>query len=454
MSSYRDWPLFRYELKQLFALAIPVFFAELSTAATAFVDTVMAGRAGTHDLAGVAISSSLWVGLAVFIIGLFLAINPVVARYAGAGRYHRIQRVVQQGLWLGLVAIVLILLLFTQQDRILSFFIDDKAVFAVASGYLSGLAWGVPAFVLYAVIRPYSEGLSFTRAHMVSAITGLIVNIPANYILIFGKLGFPALGGAGCGWATSISFWVMLLVLLWFTHRSVVFSKASLYRYRFRLHVEDMRKLLVLGVPIGLTILVEASVFAFITLFLGGLEAYKIAGHQVAMNVAYMLFMLPLSVSISASIRVGFNLGAGNHDAARIAGYASVALALCFALFNVTLLFSFPEFIARLYTDDQAVIEQAVILLFYAGLFQMSDALATPAQGILRGYHDTRIALLLNVLAFWVIALPLGYVLGLTDLIVPAMEARGFWISLVTGLTFNFIFLLSRFRFISRSNQQ
>ena len=454
MLKVEDRLLFKNEFRQLFALAIPVFFAELSTAATAFVDTVMAGRAGTHDLAGVAISSSLWVGLAVFVIGLFLAINPVVARYAGAGRYHRIQRVVQQGVWLGLVVIVLIVMLFSQQNTILSFFIDDTAVFAVASGYLDGLIWGVPAFVLYAVIRPYSEGLSYTRAHMVSAISGLMVNIPANYVLIFGKLGFPALGGAGCGWATSISFWVMLLVLLWFTRRHAVFRKASLYRYRFRLHMADMRKLLTLGVPIGLTILVEVSVFAFITLFLGGLEAYKIAGHQVAMNVAFMLFMLPLSVSISASIRVGFNLGAGDHNAARMAGYASIALALCFAMFNVTLLFNFPELIARLYTDDQAVIEQAVILLFYAGLFQISDALATPAQGILRGYNDTRVALALNVMAFWVIALPLGYVLGLTDMIVPAMEARGFWISLVAGLTFNFIFLLSRFRFISRSVQQ
>jgi len=229
-----------------------------------------------------------------------------------------------------------------------------------------------------------------------------------------------------------------------------MFRQASLYQYYFKLNMADMRKLLLLGVPIGLTILVEASVFAFITLFLGGLEAYKIAGHQVAMNVAYLLFMFPLSVSISASIRVGFNLGAGDRQAARIAGYASVVLALCFAVLNMTLLFSFPEFIAQLYTNDREVIEQAVILMFYAGLFQVSDALATPVQGILRGYHDTRVALVLNLLAFWVIALPLGYVLGLTDFMVSAMEARGFWISLVAGLTFASILLLSRFWFVSR----
>ncbi|MCW8962348.1 MAG: MATE family efflux transporter [Gammaproteobacteria bacterium] len=451
MADEKTLTVFKLEFRQLLTLAIPVFFAELSTAATAFVDTVMAGRAGTHDLAGVAISSSLWTGVAVFVIGLFLAINPVVAQYAGARRYHRVQRVVQQGLWLGVVVIGLILLLFSQQQRILAFFIEDSQVFAVASGYLDGLIWGVPAFVLYTVLRPYSEGLSFTRAHMVSAVAGLLVNIPANYILIFGKLGFPAMGGAGCGWATAVSMWVMLFVLLVYTFRHPVFARASIYRFRFPLHMPDMRRLLALGIPIGFTILVEASVFAFITLFLGGLDAYKIAGHQIAMNVAYLLFMLPLSVSISASIRVGFNLGSGQREAARIAGYASVALAACFALFNVTLLFGFPEFIAGLYTDDLMVMEQAAMLMFYAGLFQIADVFATPAQGILRGYHDTRVALVLNILAYWVIALPLGYTLGLTDWLGPALEARGFWISLVIGLSAAAILLITRFLFISRN---
>ena len=454
MADEKSLTIFKQEFRQLFTLAIPVFFAELSTAATAFVDTVMAGHAGTHDLAGVAISSSLWTGLAVFVIGLFLALNPVVAKYAGSRRYHRVQRVVQQGLWLGVATSMIILLLFTQQQWILDFFIDDSRVFDVASGYLVGLAFGVPAFVFYTVIRPYSEGLSFTRAHMVSAIIGLLVNIPANYVLIFGKLGFPAMGGAGCGWATSLSLWVMLGVLLVYTRRHPVFRKASIYRYRFPLHFADMKYLLKLGIPIGFTILVEASVFAFVTLFIGGLEAYKIAGHQVAMNVAYLVFMLPLSVSISSSIRVGYNLGAGDRQRARIAGYAAITLGACFGLINISLLLGLPETIAGFYTDDQQVIEQAVTLLFYAALFQLFDILATPAQGILRGYHDTRVALVLNILAYWVIAFPLGYTLGLTDWLVPAMEARGFWISLVIGLATASVLLVSRFIWISRTCRQ
>ena len=454
MADEKTLTIFRQEFRQLITLAIPVFFAELSTAATAFVDTVMAGRAGTYDLAGVAISSSLWTGMAVFIIGLFLALNPVVAQYAGARRYHRVQRVVQQGLWMGVIATVVILALFTQQHRILSFFIDDNQVFEVASGYLVGLAFGVPAFVFYTVIRPYSEGLSFTRAHMVSAVIGLLVNIPANYVLIFGKLGFPALGGAGCGWATSLSLWVMLGVLLLYTRRHPVFQKASLYQYRFSVNFADMKYLLALGLPIGLTILVEAGAFTFITLFLCELEAYKIAGHQIAMNVAYLVFMLPLSVSISASIRVGFNIGAGQLARARIAGFAAIALAACFAVINVSLLLGLPETIAGFYTDDPRVLEQAVVLLFYAAMFQLFDILESPSQGILRGYHDTRVALVLNILAYWVIAFPLGYTIGLTDWLGTPMEARGFWMALVVGLGIAAFLLLSRFLYVSRTYRQ
>jgi MATE family multidrug resistance protein len=267
---------------------------------------------------------------------------------------------------------------------------------------------------------------------------------------VFGKWGAPQMGGAGCGWATALSFWVMLILMFWFTRNNPVYKSAYLYKYLYKINIADIKKLLTLGVPIGLTILVEASIFAFITLFLGGLEAYKIAGHQIAMNVAFVLFMFPLSLSISCSIRSGFNLGRKDRQAARQVGFAGITLAFCIALVTSTVLFIFPEHIAGLYTDDAAVIEQAASLLFFAALFQFSDALVTPMQGVLRGYHDTTIALLLSFLAYWIIALPLGYFLGLTDWIVPMMEAKGFWISLVAGLTIAGLLLFPRFMYISR----
>lgn len=443
-------PIILDEAGAVARLAVPVFFAEVGTAATTFVDTLMAGQASTVDLAGVALSSSLWAGMAIFIIGLFMAINPVVAQYSGARRYRRIQRFTQQSLLFSSVVILALLLLFSQRDSILTHFVHDEAVFTVASGYLFGLSWGIPAFVLYAILRPYSEGISFTRPHMVSALIGLAINIPANYILIFGKWGFPEMGGAGCGWATSLSLWVMLLVMVLYTRLSPAYKDTSLYQFRFSLHAGDVKKLLWIGLPIGFTIFVEASIFSFITLFLGGQNAELIAGHQIAMNVAFMLFMLPLSISIAASIRVGFYLGAKNYRLAQIAGVASIGLSLCTAIFNAIILLTLSTTIAGLYSNDLAVITQASGLLMFAALFQVSDALVTPTQGVLRGYYDTGVPLLLNLMAYWMIALPLGYSLGLTDWIVPAMGASGFWISLVTGLTVAGFLLLPRFYIISQ----
>jgi len=323
-------------------------------------------------------------------------------------------------------------------------------VYQVATDYLLGLSFGMPAFVLYAVLRPYSEGISFTRAHMVSALLGLAVNIPANYVLIFGEFGFPKLGGAGCGWATALSFWVMFAVMFFYTRRASAYKMASLYQYRFKIHRPDIQLLFAIGLPIAFTILVEVSIFAFITLFLGGLESHLIAGHQVAMNVAFMLYIFPWSVSIAASIRVGVSLGAGDRVAARRVGIVSMGVTVTAALLTSLLLLSQPHAIASLYTADPLVIAQAVSLLFFAALFQLSDAVVTPLQGVLRGYHDTRVSLVLNILAYWLIALPLGYVLGLTDWVFPMMGAQGYWISLVVGLTVAGLLLLPRFLMVSR----
>jgi multidrug resistance protein, MATE family len=441
---------FKHEFITLLKLAFPIYLAELSTAAVSFVDTLMAGLAGTNDLAGVAVGSSLWVGIAVFIIGLFLAVNPVVASLTGSKRHRRVQRFVQQSIWVSIFVMIMVIILFSFKGPLLSAVIDDPAVREIASDYLFGLSFGIPAFILYAILRPYSEGISFTRPHMVSAFVGLATNIPANYILIFGHFGAPALGGAGCGWATSISLWCMLFVMLIYTHKHAAYRLTRLHQFRYKICFDDIKTLLRVGLPIAFTIFVEASIFAFITLFLGSLPASSIAGHQIAMSVAYILYIFPLSVSFAVSVRVGYNLGQKQPELAKLAAWASIALCIVIATFNASILLLQPEWIASWYTDDLVVQQMAVSLMFFAALFQVSDAIVTPIQGILRGYYDTTMALMMNILAYWIIALPLGYSLGLTDWITPALGAKGFWISLVIGLTVGGALLFPRFLWISR----
>jgi MATE family multidrug resistance protein len=328
--------------------------------------------------------------------------------------------------------------------------IDDPLVVAVAGDYLDGFSWGLPALLGMLLLRPYSEGLSFTQPHLVASLVSLLVNIPANYMLIFGHWGAPALGGAGAGWATALAFWAAFAVMVSYTIMHKTYVQAFIWRRLLPYEADELRHLLRVGAPIALMLFVEVSIFSLIALFLGVRPSSEIAAHQVAMNVAYLAFTLPFSISIAASIRVGRFQGAQDHRGAYNAARAAFLLALVTAAFNISILVLFADQIAAFYSNDAVVIQQATELLVFAALFQLADAFVVPAQGALRGYKDTRVPMLLAILAYWVITLPLGYVLGLTDILTPAMGAPGFWISLVVGLTTSGIFMSSRLWHISR----
>ena len=343
-----------------------------------------------------------------------------------------------------LVVILLLLLILLFRDFYLGYFIADQHVLAVTSGYLEGLSWGVPAIMATYLIRPYSEGFSFTKPYMIASIISLAVNIPANYALIFGHWGAPELGGAGAGWATAIAFWVAFLVMLAYSLYHPVYQKARLWKSWCSFDKSEINHLLKVGMPVAMTLFVEVSIFSLIALFLGGRADTEIAANQVAMNVAYLLFTLPMSISVAATIRVSYLVGARACMEAFTAAKASVYLAIMTAAVNIAVLVGFAHPIAAIYTDNAVVIELAATLLIYAAMFQLADAFVVPVQGALRGYKDTRLPLLFAILAYWVIALPLGYVLGLTDLLTPASGAEGFWISLVVGLVISGILMTSR----------
>ncbi len=431
-------------------LAIPVALAHLLTAAAGFVDTVMAGRAGVADLAGVALGSAFWLTLVIAPMGLFMAINPIVGQYAGAKNYPAITNFLHQSVRVAFLVTLLLLIILNLRNWYLPLIIDDQQVVRVTSDYLQGFAWGVPALMGTFVLRSYSEGLSFTRPDMVASTVSLLINIPANYALIFGHWGAPELGGAGAGWATAIAFWAAFFVMVLFSLRHKAYARANIWRSLSRFDQDELRHLMKVGMPVAMTLFVEVSIFSLIALFLGSRPSVEIAAHQVAMNVSYLAFTLPLSISVAATIRVSLKVGAGNRRQARLAAKAAVILALVTASVNIFILVMFADVIARLYSNDSQVINLAAHLLVFAAMFQLADAFVVPTQGALRGYKDTAIPLLLAILAYWVVALPLGYLLGLTDVITPASGAEGFWISLVVGLAISGVLMTSRLVVISR----
>ncbi|WP_448215539.1 MATE family efflux transporter [Endozoicomonas sp. 2B-B] len=439
------------ELKELIYLSAPILGAQLATTGMGFVDTSMAGQYSAEDLAAVAIGSSIWVPIYLLIRGILMATTPTVAHLFGARKIDQIASPVRQAMWLSLVLSVVGMVLMMNAMPLLNVLEVNAEMAARTDAYLDALAWGVPGICLYQTMVSYCEGRSITKPAMLISFVGLLINIPLNYVLIYGKFGFPEMGSVGCGYATAICFWVMCLLMFCYTRFNQKHTEVNLFD---RFESPDMGRIaahLKLGVPIGLAIFFEASIFSAVALVIGKLGAVTVAGHQIALNLASMAFMVPLSLSMGITIRVGQALGAGDPEAARFSGYSGIVATLLTATLIASVMWAFADALTSLYTRDTAVKTLAAQLLIFAALFQYADGIQVASNGALRGYKDTRVPMIIILIACWGIALPLGYTLGLTDFIADEpMGPHGLWIGLVLALTLSAVFLLLRFRSLSK----
>jgi len=425
----------RTELCGLLKLATPIIIAQLANTAMGFVDTVMAGRVSPQDLAAVALGNSIWVPVFLLMTGILLATTPKVAQRFGAGTHEEIGPLVRQALWLALAVGVGAAVILWNAEIVLELMSVDPALIGPAMGYLRAVACGFPAVALYHVLRCYSDGLGHTRPSMVMGLLGLALNIPLNYIFIYGKLGLPAMGGVGCGWATGLVMTFMFLSMLWWVKWAPFYKASAIFSHFEWPQWPVLKRLLSVGLPIGISVFAESSIFAVIALLIGGLGATVVAGHQIALNFSSMVFMIPYSLGMAATVRVGQALGRGEPREARFAAGVSMAAALGYACLSASLMLLLREEIAQIYTPDTAVIAVATTLLVYTALFQFSDAIQVTAAGALRGYQDTRVTMILTLFAYWGIGLPVGYALGLTDLFGKPSGPSGLWQGLVVGLT-------------------
>lgn len=429
------------EAGALLRLAGPLMAAQLAYMAMGFVDTVMVGRVGPTALAAVALGTSFWQPLYLFSLGVLIAASTSVAHLYGAGRLREIGPLTRQALWLSLLLAVPVVALLHQATWAMQWLAVSPELVPVAQDYLRALSWGAfPAFAFVA-LRCLSEGIAFTRPIMVIGFVGLGVNVLGNYLLIYGKLGFPALGAFGCGLATSISYLVMLLCLAVLVLRHPRYRLLRVLRDWDWPAWEPFQALLKLGLPIGLSIFIEGSVFAAVALVLGVFGATVVAGHQIALNVAAMSFMLPLSLALAITVRVGHAMGRQDPGHARLTGFTGIALAGLIMTAMAFLIAGLARPIAGIYTDDLQVISVAAGLLQFAALFQIPDGLQVSANGALRGLKDTRGPMLITVLAYWLCGFPAGYVLG----IFQNLGAVGLWIGLIVGLSVAAVLLVVRF---------
>ncbi|WP_044177189.1 MdtK family multidrug efflux MATE transporter [Phytobacter massiliensis] len=439
------------EARQLLALAIPVILAQIAQTAMGFVDTVMAGGYGATDMAAVAIGTSIWLPAILFGHGLLLALTPTVAQLNGSGRRDRIAHQIHQGFWLAGVMSVLVMVVLWNAGYIIGAMKNiDPQLADKAIGYLRALLWGVPGYLFFQVARNQCEGLAKTKPGMVIGFLGLMVNIPVNYIFIYGHFGMPELGGIGCGVATAAVYWVMFFCMLSYVKRAGSMRDIRTSQRQSKPDLTVLLRLTQLGLPIALALFFEVTLFAVVALLVSPLGIIDVAGHQIALNFSSLMFVLPMSLAAAVTIRVGYRLGQGSTLDAQIAARTGLGVGVCMAVVTAVFTVLLRERIALLYNDNPQVIALASQLMLLAALYQISDSIQVIGSGILRGYKDTRSIFFITFAAYWLLGLPSGYVLALTDLVVDRMGPAGFWIGFIIGLTSAAVMMMLRMRFLQR----
>ena len=437
---------YKTQTKALLLLSGPLIINNLSIAGIGFADAVMAGSIGARELAAVAVGSSFWFVGFLFCLGMLMALSPIIARHFGAGNYDLIGRYMRQGIYLGVILSIPILLLgqFATAPLLERFGIDPEFR-GMTVGYVNAVTFGAPAVFVFLALRFTTEGIGHLRPIIFTSIFSLICNVFLNYVLMFGHFGAPALGAVGCGYASAITMWITMFILIGFVVKSKHYRPFHLFSRAAPLRFDVFKEIIFLGVPIAITITAEAGLFSAITILMGTRGTDIAAAHQIAINFASMSFMIPLSLSGATTVLVGQLIGAGKLREAQFSGWLGVFFCAVFMTVSAIFLLIFRESIVGLYTDDVAVMGIAISLLLMAAIFQIADGIQIGAAGALRGYKDTTVPMAINLFAFWVMGFPLAYLAAITYQTPP----HYIWVALILALSVAAILLTWRYRSLS-----
>ncbi|MGA9383257.1 MAG: MATE family efflux transporter, partial [Phormidium sp.] len=423
------------EIRATLRLGIPLAAAQLAQSLTAFIDTVMMGLLGSQTIAAGGLGAVTFTILLLVSSAIVSAVSPLVAEAYGANQIQRVKCVVRQGLWLAIIFGIPISLIVFYGKSLLLLFGQDANTVAITEEYLQAIAWGVVPAIAFAVLRNFVSGVSQPRPIMVIVICGTFLNIAANYVLMFGKLGLPALGLAGIGWGSTLSFWSMLIAIIIYINSETTLKKYNVFHNLHQFNKQIFGKILHIGLPIGILTAVEAGLFTVTTFIMGTLGTITLAAHQIALQTAATTFTIALGISFATTVRVGQEVGRKNVKGARLAGYIGIIMGGLFMAIMGILFWLMPERIVSLYIDinnpeNTAVVSQAKALLKVAAFFQIADGIQVTAVGALRGLKDTRIPLLIGIFAYWCIGFSSGYLLGFK----LGFGGVGLWWGLAIGL--------------------
>lgn len=432
--------------RRFLTIFTPIVITQLTLFSMTFFDTTMSGHYSSGALAGVAIASSLWAPVNAALSGLLIAITPIISQLIGAKKESQVRSFVHNGFY---IALIVALLLFFVQVACVPSILEHLGVTAdvrkIAHSFLIGICIGLPAFFLSAVLRSFIDALGLTRVTMLITITTVPCNILLNYLLIFGKWGFPELGGAGSGFATGITYWIVLLVTVILTLTQNRIQTFQIWKSISPISASKMKEIIQIGIPNGLTILFETSIFSAVTILMSRFGTFTIAAHQSANSICTLLYAFPLSIASTLTILIGYEVGAKKRAAALAYRRIGLFFEVGIGGINGIILFLFRDTIATFYSTDNSLQQLIAHFLLYAILFQFADSVLSPVLGTLRGYKDVLITSIVAFIAYWAIGLPVGYFLSFTPL-----AAFGFWIGLSTGLGVAAVTLYLRMRWTER----
>ena len=437
---------FGRETTALLSIAWPLIINNLSVAGMQFTDAVMAGQLGAESLAAVAVGGSVWFLGFAFVLGVLMAISPISARHHGAGDEALIGRYTRQGVYLGIfLAIPIMLFAWFLAAPALAAIGIDVAFRDMTVGYVKMISLGGPGMFIFLALRFTTEGIGYTKPIMYTSIFALACNVFLNWVFMFGKLGAPAMGAVGCGLASGITMWIIAIILATYMVSSKVYEPLDLFSRLSPMRPSVLKEIVFLGVPIAITITAEAGLFNAVSILMGTLGPAITAAHQIALNFASTMFMVPLAINSAITVRVGYAIGKGDLEYARFAGGFGIFVCAVFMACSATFLLLFRDAVVSVYTQDPVVKGIAISLLLMATVFQVADGIQIGAAGALRGYKDTRVPMAVNIFAYWIIAFPLAYLAAVTYKLPPNYIWGGF----VAGLSVAAVMLTWRYAKIS-----
>ncbi len=433
------------DARSILRFAGPLAVNNLVLAGMMLTNTVAAGRLGPGPLAGVAVGGSYYQIFWLTGLGTLMSISPIVAHAYGGGRDREVGRRFRQGLWLSQMLAVPLVGALLCVVPVLNWFGTDPRAIPHAAGYVHAMCFGMPAMLAFLAHRYTSEGIGWTRPVMYTALVGLTVNLAGNWLFTRGSLGITSLGSTGCGIATATAYWAMLATIHLYQRRRAIYARFALFERFEHPDPAALREILALGLLIAGSVVSEGGLFSVAALLMSTLGTEIVAAHQIAINYGSLMFMIPLSLHSATTIHVGHQAGRGDFAAARLAGWAGIAMCgVIMSLSSIVILMA-REGIAAAYTSDPGVRVLAVQLLLFVAIFQIPDGLQVGAAGALRGFKDARMPMALNFAAYWLVGFPAAWWFGIHLGAGPA----GIWSGLIAGLASCAIFLNWRYDRVS-----